>query len=278
MICRQQNRELVLISQHDHSRLSGEMARKIGNALFAPPSPFDPVVRAITEHDCGWDEADREPAITPLGQPTHVFEADVLTSMAGWEKSVDRVAAQDPYAGLLVSLHSMALASRAAARQPEPEDEFARQRVFRVRRFIHRQIEVQESLRQRLDMRIDLPLRGGLAEEGRAAEEDLLRTNFFLLEFLDEISLDLCFGRLIFQRIEMVYPRAGEGPISARIGGDADAGMTLYPWPFNAPRLEFEIPARRIGAGPYHDADTLQAACENAAACAIRVVLHPAGS
>lgn len=278
MIWRQRGRELVLITQHDHSRLSGEMARRLGNGLFAPPSPFESVVHAIAEHDCGWAEEDREPAIDPQGLPTHVFEADVLTSMGAWEKSVERVAAQDPYAGLLVSLHTMALANHAAARQAEPEDEFARQRVFRVRRFVHRQIEVQEDLRRRLEMRTDLPLRGGLAEQGRAAEEDLLRTNFFLLEFLDQLSLDLCFGRLVFQRVEMLYPRPGEGPMSARIGGDADDGMTLDPWPFNCQRLELDVPARRIGAGPYRDVATLWTTCEAGAACTVRVVLKPAGS
>jgi hypothetical protein len=278
MIWQQQGRELVLISQHDHSRLSGEMARKVGNALFAPPSPFETVVHAIAEHDCGWVEEDKRPAIDLRGQPTHVFEADVLTSMSAWEKSVERVAAHDPYAGLLVSLHTMALANHAAARQPEPEDEFARQRVFRIRRFVHRQIEVQEQLRGRLDMRTDLPLRGGLAEQGRAAEEDLLRTNFFLLEFMDQVSLNLCFGRLVFQRVEMLYPRAGEGPLSARIGGDADRGMTLNPWPFNSPHLELEVPARRIPAGPYRDAETLWSSCDSGAACTVRVVLLPAGS
>jgi hypothetical protein len=279
MICRPLGREeLILISQHDHSRLSGEMARRLGNALFAPPSPFETVVYAIAEHDCGWTENDRHPAIDLRGQPTHVFEADVLSWMSAWEKSVDQTAAHNPYAGMLVSLHTMALANHAAARQPEPEDEFARQRVFRIRRFVHRQIEVQEQLRQRLDMRTDLPLRGGLAEQGRAAEEDLLRANFFLLEFLDQLSLNLCFGRLVFQRIEMLYPRPGESPMSARIGGDGESGMTLNPWPFNSPSFELDIPARKIAAVPYRDREILRTACENGTACTVRVVLRPAGS
>jgi len=278
MIWRQWGRELVLISQHDHSRLSGEMARRVGNGMFAPPSPFESVVLAIADHDCGWAEQDLQPAIDLRGQPTHVFEADVLTSIAAWEKSVEQVAARDLYAGLLVSLHTMALAGHAAARQPEPDDEFARQRVFRVRRFMHRQIEVQEDLRRRLDMRTDLPLRGGLAEQGRAAEEDLLRANFFLLELLDQLSLNLCFGRLVFHRIEMLYPRPGEGPMSARLGGDVESGMTLDPWPFNCERLELDVPARRIGAGPYRDVATLWTACENGASCTVRVVLRPNGS
>jgi Protein of unknown function (DUF3891) len=278
MISRQNGRELLLISQHDHSQLSGELAKRIGNGLFAPPSPFESVVHAIADHDCGWEDEDRRPAIDPQGQPVQIFEADAMTAVNAWEKSVNPLIARDPYAGLLVSLHTMALANRAAARQPEPTDEFSRQRIFHLRRFVHLQIEVQEELRRRLEMRTDLPLRGGLAEQGRAAEEDLLRTNFFLLEFLDQLSLDLCFDRLVFQRIEMLYPRAGEGSVTARIGSDPESGLTINPWPFNSERLELDVPALRIPPGPYRDSAALRTALENAQRCAVRVVLQPSGS
>src|SRR5271165_6548962 len=202
MIWRQNGRELILITQHEHSRLSGELGRRLGNALFAPPAPFGPVIHAIAEHDCGWEEDDAHPAIDPQGQPTHVFESDPMVSISAWERSVQDVTCKDPYAGLLVSLHTMSLAAKAASRQQEPNDEVSRQRVFRIRRFIHRQIETQETLRKQLDMRTDLPLRGGLAEEGRSADEDLLRANYFLMEFLDQLSLNLCFDRLVFQKVE----------------------------------------------------------------------------
>jgi len=278
MIWQQQGRDVVLISQNDHAELAGILARKVGNGLFAPPSPFESVVGAIGEHDCGWAEADQRPEIDSQGLPSHVFEVDILTAIAAWERSVQTVLAGDAHAGLLVSLHTMSLANHAAAKQPPPEDELTRQRVFRVRRFVHQQIEIQEQIRRRLEMRTDLPLRGGLAEEGRSPHEDLLRANFFLLEFLDQISLNLCFGRLVFQRIEMLYPRASEGSVAARIGGDVQSGMTLNLWPFNCEKLELDIPARRIGPGPYRSHATLRAACENAAKDSVRVVLRPAGS
>jgi Protein of unknown function (DUF3891) len=278
MIWRQQGRDVVLILQNDHAQVSGILARKVGNALFAPPSPFESVVRAISKHDCGWAEADQRPEIDSQGLPGHVFEVDILTAIAAWERSVQTVSAGDAYGGLLVSLHTMSLANHAAAKQPPPEDELARQGVFRVRRFVHQQIEIQEQIRGRLEMRTDLPLRGGLAEEGRSPEEDLLRANFFLLEFLDQVSLNLCFGRLVFQRIEMLYPRPGEGAMAARIGGDAQSGMTLNPWPFNCEKLELDIPARRIGPGPYRSQAMLRDACEKAAKDLVRVVLRPAGS
>src|SRR5579872_3184088 len=114
MISRQDGRELVLITQHEHAQLSGALAERIGNGLFAPPSPFELVVHAIAEHDCGWAEEDSNPSLDHQGQPATVFESDIMTSIAAWERSVEKVIATEPYAGLLVSLHTMALANHIA--------------------------------------------------------------------------------------------------------------------------------------------------------------------
>ena len=54
--------------------------------------------------------------------------------------------------------------------------------------------------------------------------------------------------------------------------------MKLHPWPFNSPRVELEVPGRRIAAGPYRSAEALLIACDAGAACSVRVVLRPGGS
>jgi hypothetical protein len=278
MIRRGTSGSLILISQHEHSRLCGEMARKLGNALFASPLPFAATIGAITEHDCGWAAHDQWPALNEKGLPSHVFEAEMGTALDAWAKSVDQVAASHPYAGLLVSLHTMALANRASMREPEGSDELSRQQAFRVRRFVHRQIEMQESLRGRLGMRIDLPLRGGLAELGRSPEEDLLRANFFLLEFLDQLSLNLCFDQLIFSRVDAVYPRPGEPSIGVRVGREANGVMRLDPWPFNSEQLDFDVPARSIRGAPFPNAEALKSAYDAAEPINIQMRLCVWGS
>jgi hypothetical protein len=278
MIRRDVNGACVIITQHDHSLLSGELARRLGNGLFAIPSPYESVVLAIAEHDCGWVEPDRHPNMNPQGQPAHVFEGEILTALTAWDSSVNQVIARDKYAGLLVSLHVMALANIVAAREPNATDEISRQKQFRIRRFVHRQIEVQEELRRELAMRTDLPLRGGLAEEGRSPDEDLLRANMFLLEFLDQLSLDLCYDKAIFQRFDMLYPRPGEGAMGARIQRDARGIFRLSPWPFNAEQLELDVPARKIPSGPFANAGALCEACKIAEMFLLRVVLQPAGT
>jgi Protein of unknown function (DUF3891) len=273
MIRRDAGESLLLIGQHDHSRICGEMAQRIGNALFSPPMPLEPVTLAIAEHDCGWGAQDQRPRLNQRHWPAHVFEADIAVAVQSWGSSVDQVSTRHPYAGLLVSLHAMALANRASLRQPEGPDEFSRQQAFHLRRFVHRQIELQESLRTDLGLRTDAPLRGGLAEQGRSPEEDMLRANYFLLEFLDQVSLNVCFDQPVFGRIETVYPRPGEGPISMRLGREPDGAARLDPWPFNARRLELSVPARRIKAIAYRDAEDLKSACDAAESFDVRVTL-----
>jgi hypothetical protein len=273
MIRRDSPGGMILISQHDHSLLCGEMARQLGNGLFASPLPFEPTVMAIAEHDCGWAGHDQWPTLNGRELPAHVFEAETATAMDAWGKSVDQIMARHAYAGMLASLHTMALANRASMREPERTDELSRQQAFRLRRFVHRQIEVQETLRAQLGMRTDLPLRSGLAEFGRSPEEDLLRANFLLLEFLDQLSLNLCFDQLIFGRIEAVHPRPSEPPLGVRIGRDANGTVRVDPWPFNSEALELEVSGRSVRSGSYTNVESLKSAFDAAEKVVVKLRL-----
>lgn len=256
MIRRRRRDQFLLITQHDHALLSGELARRVGNAAFAPPSPFDSVVTAIAQHDCGWPDQDAHPARNAENLPAHVLESDPDVALAAWLASVEKVATLDPYAGLLVSLHVMALAAHAVNIRPDPIPDTDRHRVFKFNRFIHAQIEHQEQLRQGLGMRIDQPLRNGLAEPGRAPEEDLLLANFRLLQFLDRLSLILCFDELLFDQPIFVNPRPGAAPQSVRVDRPSECGLRINPWPFDARQISLKIAAKVIPARAYTgDAD-----------------------
>jgi hypothetical protein len=259
MIYRENDEEFLIIRQHDHALLAAELLRAVGNRMFSSPVPLAPVQLAVAQHDCAWPMYDDQPTIRD-GKPRHVFEMPMETAMSIWQESVDRVAAQDPYAGLLVSLHVMALAANAAQHHQNP----SRQEAFVSNRFFHRQIETQENLRRKLGMRIDLPLRRGLAEPGRSPEEDLLRANFFLLQWMDQISLVLCFDRLVIGGAQPVYPRPGGEPREAHIEPVNDAAFRVEPWPFDRDRIDLQIPVRRIPAREYADDADLRAALASA--------------
>jgi hypothetical protein len=256
MIRRRRDDRFLLITQHDHALLAGALARRVGNDIFSAPAPFDPVVMAIAQHDCGWPAQDAQPARNAQNFPAHALESPPDIALAAWSASVDKVAAADPYAGLLVSLHVMALAAHAVHVRPDPIPDEQRHCVFKFNRFIHTQIELQERWRQRLGMRIDLPLHGGLAEPGRSPDEDLLAANFHLLQALDQLSLILCFDAPLFERLGPVNPRPGGAAQILHVDRLDECDLLSSPWPFDAPRIEMQIAARSIPARPYTtDAD-----------------------
>src|SRR5213075_490790 len=101
MIRRDEQDAFLLISQHDHALISGELAEQFGNAVFARPQPAESVVRGVRLHDCGWPLHDNEPTLNPDGFPLYVFETPRDVALKVWTASSERAAAEDPYAGLL---------------------------------------------------------------------------------------------------------------------------------------------------------------------------------
>jgi hypothetical protein len=232
MIRRDTQSEIWIILQHDHALLAGEMLEAVGNGVFGAPVPFEAVLHAVGFHDVGWQARDLGCPHNPQGRPRHVFEISISFALGAWQDSVGAAIEFHPYSGLLVSLHAMHLA--AAARAKEPAD------LFQLERFLQGQTEIQES------MRTDLPLRGGLAEPGRADEEDLLLANFGLMRLMDQLSLDLCFDALMFDRVEGVYPRPMGEAVTFRIDRPKSGHFRMDPWPFAKSRLDLEIPAKRL--------------------------------
>jgi Protein of unknown function (DUF3891) len=98
-----------LVLQPDHADLSGQLARAWGGQGFAAPEPFDSVVLAATRHDDGWAVWERRPRLGPDGTPQSFFTVPVPVHLAFYRAGVEVVRDEDPYAGLLVSMHMSGL-------------------------------------------------------------------------------------------------------------------------------------------------------------------------
>jgi hypothetical protein len=273
MIRHTQGDSFLLIKQHDHALLSGQVAEKIGNGMFAPPSPFQAVVDGIGLHDCGWPIHDDEaPTLNKEGLPLHVLESPMDLAVKVWTESARRAAEKDPYTGLLVSLHVTALShyAQTAGFLPNVRPKSATEQ-FLLNKFQQKQFEHQENLRRALKMPTDLPLHNGLAELGLDDAEDLLLFNFGLVKLLDRVSLDLCCSEDLFDRIEDVYPQPGDSPTTIKIRHTGPGAMELSPWPFAAERLEFEIPCRRVARMKYVSDEAFREVYRNAPTESYRV-------
>jgi hypothetical protein len=246
--------DYLLITQNDHALLSGQLAREIGNDRFAAPDPFEPTVAGITLHDCGWPLHDDVPTLNKRHVPLHVFETPPLLAVRVWAASVDLACQQDPYAGLLVSLHVLRLSDIAVRNAADPAQR-ARlpQELFALNKFQHREIERQAELRPRLGLRTDVPLHLGLAGAGAGEADDRLRFNAKLLQMMDMVSLALCCSELPFPKIDAVPVRPAGGLVTVQFSRQEDRTLVVDPWLFKPEEMTFEVPYRSVPAREYAD-------------------------
>jgi hypothetical protein len=95
-----------IVLQTDHADLSGQLVRAWGGDGFAPPRPYESVVRAATRHDDGWAVWERAPRLDPEREgPQTFFRVPADVHLAFYRAGVEVVTAEDPYAGLLCSMH-----------------------------------------------------------------------------------------------------------------------------------------------------------------------------
>jgi len=154
MIRREEKGKYFLIRQDDHATLAGELARRIGAPPFESVLSVNAVegakaLTAVTMHDAGWPIHDNVPTLNNRLVPRDVFESKHDMAMAVWTASGDRASAVDPYAGLLVSLHSLSLSAFALAEVmvhvSRKAVAYTRER-FDLNRFQHNEIERQTEL------------------------------------------------------------------------------------------------------------------------------------
>lgn len=240
-----------MITQQDHALLAGELARHLGG-IVQPLAP--PTVEAIAQHDCGWPGGhDDAPALNDAGQPLDVFESGLEMGLRIWRESSRRAAeALGPRGGLLVSLHSLSLSAHAAARllNPRPASPVDLKAQFEVNKFQHAEIELQESCRRQLGLRIDAPLTLGLAEDSLDPAEQQLAYDFRWLQAMDQLSLDLCCTHPPFPSIAHVARSPGGSALHLTVTRSGMASACVSPWPFLSPRLAVTAPFRRLPDRP----------------------------
>jgi len=278
MIRRQQGDDWLLITQHDHALLAGELAEHFGNDRFAPPDPMESVLKGVRLHDSGWPlHDDDEPTLNNRGEPLDVFEVTRAIALKVWQASADRAAAQDPYAGLLTSLHVLSLSVFATSETEFEHEKFDMddaQTKFAVTKFQHREIERQEMLRKKLGLRTDRPATHGLTRDVGQKPEDKLTFNIRMLQAMDLISLAACCTKPPAGQTQDVYMKPGGEKVKLsleRRGGD----VHVEPWPFDTDEIALPIPACRLPAKPFANDAAFREALIHAPAEVLVVHVRP---
>ena len=115
MIVRDQGGAWQVVLQIDHEDLSGAFAR----AWADRGARHDSLEIAAARHDDGWAVWERAPVIEPeSGKPVNFLDVDISSHLAFYRACIAAVTEQDPYAGLLVSMHGAGIYQQRYGRDP----------------------------------------------------------------------------------------------------------------------------------------------------------------
>ena len=247
-----------LVTHPDHARLAGAFAGHWGNDLFLRPEPRKNVLLGISRHDDGWAARDAEPQITRQGKPS-AFSVELVGKYSAFEeidledylavrnRAVRIIAAEDPYAAILISMHTHSLLAEHADRST-----IAPEQLPLLDEFLVQQTEYRKSLLEQIasDSR--------LAPEHRT--EAAIFDHFRLLQASDSLSLITCvdFGRPAHLLHPLPTRDGGHVPVQVRSAGTRH--FVLDPYPFAEPSLTFKFPARHVQGKLFSSAAELQKA------------------
>lgn len=163
MIVREREHDFVMIRQHDHAHLSGEMAKHLKREFFQSETFLHDVIFAIYEHDRSWIALDDTPVWDDRRQaPFSFMNYPLLPKMALYKAGLDEIEAMNPYAGLLCSLHYSSFFMHATQAE--------------CLVFLQKERARQRSIKKRL----------------QPIGEETVEHHFRLLKLCDDLSLYVC--------------------------------------------------------------------------------------
>ncbi len=251
-----------LITHPEHARLAGAFAAAWGNEIFRKPEPRARVLHAIATHDDGWVERDAHPVITREGRPSAFSiefvgmysafeEIDIEDYLAVRDRAVRIIAENDPYAGLLIAMHTYNLLTAHADRSTIDakglallDDFLVRQRSYQLELF--EAIEIDESLAR--------------PEKTR----QIILEHFRLLQACDNLSLLTCVAFASSAHLLHPLPLNSGETAEVAVVPLAPREFRLSPWPFAEPELSFSFPARHVAGKTFGSSAELDAAFQAA--------------
>ena len=222
MIRRETDDGWILIAQHDHGVLAGDIMEHWGNELFSGPEQFDEVLLAVREHDYGWVEWESSPEVNPEnGFPMNFMEMKSDDQSDIWSRSYEYHLVNHPYASSLIALHFDRFNRKLLERNPS--DSAALSFKHDMKEFLAEQLVGSDTDDIPEDMKIDLRF----------------------LQIGDIISLSLChgWGNRVIQEVPVDY----QGSVADLDLESADGlNFTISPYPFSIPILKLSIRGRRL--------------------------------
>jgi hypothetical protein len=223
----------IAVTQPAHGDMTGQIARAWGNKLAGTFEPWADVVLAAEEHDVVWEAWEQAPTLDPATGLPYAFDAmpagEHLTIHSA---SLDQLAADSPYAALLVALHHASLAQRPSL-------------LARLSRRGGNAAALVDTAEH---------LRGEVRSSFGASDEEVER-NRRLLRTWDGISLHLLQGEI--PRLRREVPMREEA-LDLALAREGDS-FTVDPWPFREKAVAIRTEGRLIER-TFGDVDEMRAA------------------
>lgn len=249
----------ALVAHQEHARLAGRFAQHWGNTTFPAPAPADVmprVIAAVARHDDAWAARDAAPFLTREGRPS-AFTRELVGTYSAFEEidladylavrgaATEAVARDDPYAAILVSMHTVnLLTEQADLTTIKPAD-----------RGLHADF-IAAQLRRQAELAASLP--PALAAHATPAQ---LKRAFEFLQFCDNLSLLVCVRYGQPRSVRHTHlDSAGTLRTITCTPLDDDA-YRLDPWPFDEPELCLTVPARHVSFAACSNLAAFRAAC-----------------
>ena len=250
-----------LITHPDHAHLAGQFAEHWGNALFFPPEPRTSVLHGIHVHDDGWIARDQAPTIIRQGRPSAFSielvgkysafeEIDLAQYLAVRESAVQQVERVDPYAALIVSMHTYNLLTERADRSTIASDDLPL-----LDDFLNRQRLRQEALHK--------AVKASRNYTQAETSSEAVFNNFRLLQACDNLSLLSCVAAM--KPATLLHPLPTTEVLKiVEVEPIAPRHFRLKPYPFDEPTLTFTVPARHVEGHLFDASETLAKSFQHA--------------
>jgi hypothetical protein len=207
-----------VVLQPEHAELSEEVAR-----AWADRGPrHTSVVLAARRHDDGWATWERSPMVDGDGKPVSFLDVHVPAHLAFYRAGIAAITDEDPYAGLLVSMHGAGI-----YRQRYGSDtSLGLTRAPEAQALVDAFVDEQEAA---------FPAR--MAEAG--VDDELRLADYHRLQWFDRFSLAFCLRE---------WDEPGESFEVGAFRFEPIAPWTarVSPWPFAERELECSLVRRSV--------------------------------